>query len=121
MICALQSIIQSGGGISRGAVINILANAYRLRVVGDRAENIETSIKHGMTALRGMEELPFLKPKTSFSTYRFLLVQPFCAALCRLIPSQRGAGQGYGYPIANATPKGVSCPSRKVDSEGSSR
>jgi hypothetical protein len=56
-------------------MISNLANSYRLRIVGDHAENIETAIKHGMTALRGMDEIPFLKPTTILSTYRFRLVQ----------------------------------------------
>jgi hypothetical protein len=60
--------------ISRVAMISCLTNSYRVRVVGDRAENIETSIKHGMTAIRGMEVIPFLKPTTNLSTYSFRLV-----------------------------------------------
>jgi hypothetical protein len=89
-------------------MINCLAKVYRIRVVGDRAENVETAIKHGMTAVRGMDEIPLLKSTTSLSTYivpflfgsALLLVVPLLTccmaltALCRLIPSQRGAGVG---------------------------
>jgi sorbitol-specific phosphotransferase system component IIA len=68
-MCALQSILQWDGGISRGVMINCLTNAYIIRAVGDRAENIEAAIKHGTEAFRGMEELPFLKTTTMYSTY----------------------------------------------------
>jgi hypothetical protein len=57
-------------------MIDCLANAYRVRRVGDRAENIETAIKHGMTAFRRMEEIPLLKANTIYSTSRFRLVRP---------------------------------------------
>jgi hypothetical protein len=50
-------------------MIDCLANAYKCRIVGDRAENVETAIKHGMTALRGMDEIAALNPTTMFSTY----------------------------------------------------
>jgi hypothetical protein len=57
-------------------MVDCLSNAYRVRVVGDRAENVETAIKHGMTALRGMDEFPLVGPNTIFSTYRLGLLQP---------------------------------------------
>jgi hypothetical protein len=67
-------------------MIDGLASAYMVRSVGDHAENIETAIKHGMRALRGMEEIAALKPTTMFSTYRFPLVQPcFWLPSCRLV------------------------------------
>jgi hypothetical protein len=57
-------------------MIDGLANAYRYRVVGDHAENVETVIKHGMTALRGMDEIPAFKLNTIYSTCRFRSIQP---------------------------------------------
>jgi hypothetical protein len=67
-------------------MIDCLANTYRVRVVGDRAENRNLAIKHGMTALRRMDEIPSLKPTTMFSTYRFRLVLPsFWLLRCQLV------------------------------------
>jgi hypothetical protein len=57
-------------------MITYLAKWYTIRDVGDSAENVETAIKHGMTSLRGTEEIPALKRTSLYSTYRFRLVQP---------------------------------------------
>jgi hypothetical protein len=99
-------------------MIDCLANAYMVRSVGDHAENAETAIKHGMTALRGMEEIPLPKPTTlfSFSTYRFRLVQA-CLWLSGALPSDTFAA----WHNPNPHPEGVLYPSHAVDSEGSSR
>jgi hypothetical protein len=53
-------------------MIDCLAKAYSVRVVGDHAENVETAIKHGTTALRGMEAIALIRPTMVFSTYRFV-------------------------------------------------
>jgi hypothetical protein len=62
--------------ISRGEVIGILANATRSRILGDHAENVETAIKYGTLALRGIEKIQMgKKGSTIVGTYFFVL---FC-------------------------------------------
>jgi hypothetical protein len=55
--------------ISRGEVIDILTGATRSRILGDRAENVETAIKYGTFALRGIEKIPMAKATTNMGTY----------------------------------------------------
>jgi hypothetical protein len=86
-------------------MIDCLANAYMVRSVGDHAENIEMAIKHGTTALRGMEEIPYLKPTTIYSTYRFRLVQPcFWLSVVNLLSGALLSGSFAAWHVSR-TPK----------------
>jgi hypothetical protein len=55
-------------------MINLLANGYTIRAVGDHSENVERAIKHGTISLRRTEEIAALKPTTDYSTYRLVWI-----------------------------------------------